>query len=103
MRAQFFIFTGIFLIFSFSACGQASTKSQITSITTTADSLSFPDSWAGIWEGELQISNAKGIAQRIPMALEILTTENDSTYTWAIIYGEDHEKGKRDSEEHLER
>ena len=96
MRALFFIFTSIFLIFSLSACGQATTKSLNTSSTTTSDSLTFPDSWTGIWEGELQISNAKGIAQRIPMALEILPTKDDSTYTWAIIYGEDREKGKRD-------
>ena len=96
MKALFHLSTALFLFFSLSACGQPATKAQVLSNTVNTDSLTFPDSWAGIWTGELQIRNAKGIAQRIPMALELSPTEEDSTYTWAIIYGEDREKGKRD-------
>jgi hypothetical protein len=56
----------------------------------------FPDSWAGIWKGKLEIYTAAGKVQELPMALEILPTDSSGTYHWRIIYGEDRETGLRD-------
>ncbi|TXF91659.1 hypothetical protein FUA23_00305 [Neolewinella aurantiaca] len=55
----------------------------------------FPDDFTGKWGGTLEIYNAKGFAQSVPMELHILPV-NDSTYTYTIIYGKDKEAGKRD-------
>ena len=57
--------------------------------------LTFPQDFAGKWGGTLEIFNAKGFAQSVPMELHILPI-NDTTYTYTIIYGEDKEAGKRD-------
>ncbi len=54
----------------------------------------FPASWAGVWEGDLVISTAAGVAQTIPMQLHLLPVA-DSIYTWTIIYGADTVAGRR--------
>lgn len=59
------------------------------------DSLAFPQSWFGNWVGTLQIYNAKGLAQSIPMELVMNKTDEQGVYQWNIIYGEDREKGMR--------
>lgn len=58
---------------------------------------SFPESWEGKWQGQLNIFSQNGHAQNIPMQLWILGIDS-TTWTWTIIYGEDIEKGKRDYE-----
>lgn len=55
----------------------------------------FPEDYLGKWAGELEIYSAKGLKQKVPMQLHILPV-NDTTYTYALIYGEDLEAGKRD-------
>ncbi|MFK8101825.1 MAG: hypothetical protein AB8G15_04855 [Saprospiraceae bacterium] len=60
------------------------------------DSLSFPQTWEGIWVGELKIHNATGLVQTLPMELHILPLDSADLYSWTIIYGEDKIKGKRD-------
>lgn len=62
----------------------------------TIPSVNFPEDWLGYWEGTLDIYNDKGLAQSIPMALDHSSTEADSIWTWAIIYGEDTIAGRRD-------
>jgi hypothetical protein len=62
------------------------------------DSLSFPASWQGMWTGNLEIFNSKGLAQSLPMRLHILPIHNSDRYTWTIFYGEDTIAGKRDYE-----
>lgn len=59
------------------------------------DSLEFPASWEGEWAGTLQIYNAKGLAQELPMELHILPTDS-AWHTYRIIYGEDKVAGLRD-------
>lgn len=59
------------------------------------DTLAFPQSWQGIWAGELEIFTAKGLAQAVPMELHILPTDSTHRYTWSIIYGADKVAGKR--------
>ncbi len=59
------------------------------------DSLAFPQNWEGKWQGELEIYNVKGIAQKIPMELHILPIDTSDNYTWHIIYGEDKVAGLR--------
>ncbi|MEM1359873.1 MAG: hypothetical protein AAGF89_16830 [Bacteroidota bacterium] len=55
----------------------------------------FPQDFVGNWEGDLDIYGPKGIRQTVPMELHIQPV-NDTTYTYAIIYGEDKVAGKRD-------
>lgn len=59
------------------------------------DSLSFPVSWEGKYAGDLEIFNAKGKAQTLPMELHILPIDTSENHTFYIIYGEDKEKGLR--------
>jgi len=59
------------------------------------DTLSFPYTWQGKWQGDLEIYTAKGLRQSVPMELHILPTDSINRFTWTIIYGEDKEAGKR--------
>ena len=59
------------------------------------DTLSFPHTWQGIWQGDLEIYTAKGLSQSVPMELHILPTDSTNRFTWTIIYGADKEAGKR--------
>lgn len=63
-----------------------------------AQNNSFPKSWLGEWSGNLEIHNAKGLAQSVPMQLRILPTDSTNRYTFTIIYGVDTITGKRDYE-----
>lgn len=49
----------------------------------------FPVSWTGNWTGTLEIFNARGRAQRVPMALEIgpIDTSTTGRYHFGLIYG----------------
>jgi len=58
------------------------------------DTLTFPETWQGVWEGELVISTVKGEAQRIPMLLKILPLD-DGRHTYTIVYGEETEDNTR--------
>lgn len=60
-----------------------------------ASAQSFPQSWQGTWRGTLRIHNANGVAQTVPMAVEIAPTADSLRYTFALIYGEDTAKGRR--------
>lgn len=55
----------------------------------------FPDSWLGVWEGELQIFSGQEVVQKVKMNVENLPTDTLDVYTWALIYGEDTLSGKR--------
>jgi hypothetical protein len=55
----------------------------------------FPQSWFGRWKGNLEIYNAKGLAQTIPMALLMDKTDTSGVYKWYIQYGADTSKGLR--------
>jgi hypothetical protein len=57
--------------------------------------LKFPDDWLGYWQGTLEIYNADGLAQSIPMAMDHKLTDTTGVYLWALIYREDLEKGRR--------
>jgi len=51
--------------------------------------LEFPASWTGNWSGTLEIFNAKGLVQSVPMVIEIHKIDTSSTgrYTFGLIYG----------------
>lgn len=55
----------------------------------------FPYSWLGLWEGNLEIYNAKGLSQTLPMQLDLGETDTAGVFKWNIIYGTDREKGLR--------
>jgi hypothetical protein len=58
-------------------------------------SISFPDDWLGVWKGKLKIYSPKGLAQEVDMKIENLPTDTIDVYQWALIYGEDEVKGRR--------
>ncbi len=64
--------------------------SQLSSQNTAnvLDSLQFPASWAGNWVGSLDIYSPKGLAQTIPMFLDInkIDTSTTGRYTWGMVY-----------------
>lgn len=49
----------------------------------------FPAAWEGNWRGELEIFNASGRIQSIPMWLEIhkIDTSAAGRYTFGLVYG----------------
>lgn len=55
----------------------------------SADSLFFPASWSGNWQGTLDIFNAKGKIQSVNMRLEIhkIDSAGDGRYTFGLVYG----------------
>lgn len=59
-----------------------------TSAKSQATQPSFPASWSGNWAGTLQIYQPNGIAQSIPMGLEIhpLDTSSEGRYQFGMIY-----------------
>lgn len=50
--------------------------------------------WEGEWRGTLKIFNEKGIAQTVPMGLNILKDQKE--WKWQIIYGEHPNQDFRD-------
>ncbi|TNE54672.1 MAG: hypothetical protein EP344_14035 [Bacteroidetes bacterium] len=67
----------LFLFGSIVLCG------QIT------DTLGFPASWTGDWHGTLDIFNARGKVQSVPMWIEIhpIDTSTTGRYTFGLVYG----------------
>ena len=55
----------------------------------------FPEAWIGNWAGELEIYNARGLAQKLPMGLNIQPTDSAGVFTHEIIYGEGDNKQTR--------
>lgn len=49
----------------------------------------FPESWAGNWNGTLEIFNSKGLVQSVPMTIEIhkIDSSKEGRYTFGLIYG----------------
>jgi len=93
----------IFILFSIVltySCTKKSHEAIISSSQFTEEKrqYSFPEDWLGYWEGELNIYNSTGKTMTVPMALDNSTTDQDSVWTWAIIYGEDTIAGRRDYE-----
>jgi len=55
----------------------------------------FPHDWVGDWAGELEIYNAKGLQQKIRMALSIHPSDAPDLYSWELVYGEGEMKQVR--------
>ena len=66
-----------------------------TSVFGQNDTLGFPFSWQGEWAGTLDIFNARGKVQSLPMELHILPTDSSANLTWTLLYGEDKVAGRR--------
>ncbi len=55
----------------------------------TRDTLPFPASWEGDWQGTLDIYNARGKVQSVNMQVEIhrIDTSTTGRYTFGLVYG----------------
>ena len=62
------------------------------SISVSSQS-SFPESWKGNYDGNLEIYAVDSIAMNLRMKLDIIQTEKDSIFKWVITYDF---KGKED-------
>jgi len=74
---QKFLILGVFCLTIQAVAGQG------------ADTLTFPASWAGSWHGDLEIFNARGKVQTVPMWIEIQKIDTSTTgrYTFGLVYG----------------
>jgi hypothetical protein len=59
---------------------------------------SFPETWAGIYRGQLEIYTATGVQQSVAMELEVAPTDSVDRWIWAITYGPDSIAGRRSYE-----
>ena len=63
--------------------------------TLSPKELNFPEDWQGAWSGNLEIYTLTGLAQQVPMQLEIYPIDSSENWTWNIVYGPDRETGLR--------
>lgn len=70
----------LFLLVCFLGCFAA---------VSAQDTLSFPASWAGIYQGKLEIFQGSRMVQSVDMSIEILKIDSSTTgrYTFSLIYG----------------
>jgi hypothetical protein len=66
----------------------------LQNVHAQTETAEFPQSWAGHWEGTLEIFSPKGKEQDVPMQL-IIEAVDSVNYSWSIIYGADESKGLR--------
>ena len=63
-------------------------------ISLDSVSSNFPASWEGKWKGQLEIFNANGKVQELPMELHILKSDTSDSFSYSIIYGPDPENSE---------
>jgi len=96
MKARLIFLFSVLVFISCFSKKNITPSDQSTDFQSSKAPFTFPDDWLGYWEGELTINNTTGTLQKIPMALDQALTDSSGVYTWAIIYGEDTIKGRRD-------
>lgn len=72
-------------------------KSTLVAFLSLIFSISFgqfPQKWEGHYFGTLKSKSISGASQEYQMEL-IISSINDSTWTWTIIYGEDSLRQER--------
>ena len=89
-------FFRLFLLSVFFACAEKPAVQNDFSGETVAVTENFPKGWEGKWAGELKIFSGSTLRQTLPMELHIFPIDSSDAWSWAIIYGEDKEAGKRD-------
>lgn len=88
------IYTSIFLVISLFLSCTASKKNT----SSTSDKEQFPQSWEGVWKGNLSIYKGEGKKQELGMELHILPIDSTSTHTWTIVYVIDGKPSPRNYE-----
>jgi len=76
-------------LFLLLCCFSLNAQAQYFSEPTRLPVTPFPESWSGNWSGSLEIFNAKGMVQSVPMTIEIhkIDTSSENRYTFGLIYG----------------
>ena len=89
----------LFLLFSFCLIGYSNAQLPIEKIGESRSTQNdFPNAWAGIYQGTLDIYTDKGLQQSVAMELEIAPMDNTDRWIWAITYGPDSIAGRRSYE-----
>ncbi|MBL7815773.1 MAG: hypothetical protein JNL70_12235, partial [Saprospiraceae bacterium] len=94
------ILVGLLCAATFVACSKSITNATKVETQSPSEVIvkakeKFPESWFGEWTGTLEIFNAKGLSQSVPMTCLMSKTDTAGVYNWNIIYGEDRTKGLR--------
>lgn len=95
----------VFIILCFAILGckeskaDAATKTSVAAeeentLRSAVDTLPFPESWAGVWVGELEIWKGSKVMQSIPMETIIGPTAVADEYKWVTTY----DQGKSEEE-----
>ena len=99
LSKSFFLFYWVGTILIFNSCRLPKDLGMTRAGTHKETKIeSFPDSWKGIWKGELHIFRDTGKVQSIPMELQILAMPQSENYSWTLIYGEKEGRDKRNYE-----
>ena len=89
----------LILLFSFCLIGYSNAQLPVEKIDdSVSNQANFPITWAGIYQGTLDIFTDKGLQQSVAMELEILPKNDTDHWIWAIIYGPDSIAGRRSYE-----
>ena len=51
------------------------------------DSLAFPESWVGEWEGTLRIYQGPKEVKQVPMKMTIKAADSTGHFSWSTVYG----------------
>lgn len=91
-----FILINLVIFSAFYSCNPTKelTKADEANLSEKTE-ISFPESAVGYWEGEISIFQEKGLAQKVPMALDIFEIGESKVWAWHIIYNPGKEEDKR--------
>jgi len=87
-----------FLCCSLVSCAATQLSGDKENPTIISKERNFPETWEGVYQGNLDIYTADGLQQSVAMALEIRPIAESDRWIWAITYGPDSISGRRSYE-----
>jgi len=89
----------LFLFFFYTLIGCSTAQSPFVKLDQpVSNTATFPETWAGVYRGTLDIYTATGLQQSVAMELEIAPIDKTDRWIWAITYGPDSVAGRRSYE-----